>query len=638
MKNRFFPSTMLPELPGNKIGLEGQVQNASKVYTSETQLGWLPGLSLVVGISMLVVALSFWGELNQFAWAQLVFFAGVLLLYIPIGFRLANLKIERSERVALIFLLGLSIYLIKILHSPFAFTFSDELLHYFNAEQILTNGKLFSTNPILPSSAFYPGLEILTSMLAGVSGLSIFHSGLIIIGISRVILLLAMFLFFEQLSQSSYLAGLAVLIYSANPNYLYWNAQFAYESVALPIGMLILYTLVMRQKESARRLRFSYTFLIYALIVLVVVTHHITSFLLIIFMLGAAILSVLLKKFVSDKQLESFWPGMFVLVLTAAWLLLVGKEAQTYLYNIFHNALRSINNTVSGTQSIRAPFTSTAGEVASIWERVVGLGSVILAFLALPFGLISLWKRKPLKTIEWVLAGAALFYFGVLGLRLFPAAWEIANRASEFLFVGLAFVLAYGFREYFLRYPNSRMLSVVFILFIAVLFSGSVISGWPPKIRLAKPYLALADKTIIQPQGKEAALWMLDKFGPDTVVASSKANALYLLAFGNQHAISGNIYDVGQLLTVEHSQIWRKNVVDIYHLDYIQIDKRNLSWDNMAGGYLDPSNNAGPLHTEWFDPKILTMFDNEQGSQRIFDSGNIVIYDVKEYNHVQTKK
>ena len=41
-------------------------------------------------------------------------------------------------------------------------------------------------------------------------------------------------------------------------------------------------------------------------------------------------------------------------------------------------------------------------------------------------------------------AGAAVAYFAMLGLRLSPAAWETGNRASEFLFLGLAFVLAFA--------------------------------------------------------------------------------------------------------------------------------------------------------------------------------------------------
>ena len=36
---------------------------------------------------------------------------------------------------------------------------------------------------------------------------------------------------------------------------------------------------------------------------------------------------------------------------------------------------------------------------------------------------------------------AALAFFGALALRFAPAAWETGNRAGEFFFIGLAFVV-----------------------------------------------------------------------------------------------------------------------------------------------------------------------------------------------------
>src|SRR5437016_579491 len=84
--------------------------------------GWLPALSLLSAFGLLLVALANNGARVGAAWSDVLFWAGLLLLFMPAAVRLIAPAAERPERIGLVALLGMSLYLVKLLHSPLSFT------------------------------------------------------------------------------------------------------------------------------------------------------------------------------------------------------------------------------------------------------------------------------------------------------------------------------------------------------------------------------------------------------------------------------------------------------------------------------------------------------------------------------------
>ena len=290
-------------------------------------LGRLPEIVLLGSIGMLMVALAFTGSQAGAASAELIYWIGLLLMILPVSYRMVGEAVSRQERIGLIVFLGIGLYLVKVMHSPFMFTYSDELLHYHNADNILQSGRLFGWNSILPVSADYPGLEIVTAALSTLSGLSIYQVGLVIIGVARLVILLALFLFFEKVSRSGRVAGLAVLIYAANPNFLYWSAQFSYESLALPLAVLLIFALAWRERVKDNRLQRSLMVLILALTAAIVVTHHVTSYMLIVFLLAISVLISIWHRFNMGEHANTWALALVAMVLT---LSLVGFCCKPY--------------------------------------------------------------------------------------------------------------------------------------------------------------------------------------------------------------------------------------------------------------------------------------------------------------------
>ena len=153
--------------------------------------GWLPLLSLVSAVGLLLVAAADTLSRSGVGQYELLFWIGLLMVIVPIAARLISLEPSRRERIGLVVLVGLGFYLVKVMHSPYQFTFADELVHAYNADKILQTGTLFGRNSILSVSSLYPGLETITAALASLSGLSVFGAGLVIVGVARLILMLA---------------------------------------------------------------------------------------------------------------------------------------------------------------------------------------------------------------------------------------------------------------------------------------------------------------------------------------------------------------------------------------------------------------------------------------------------------------
>jgi hypothetical protein len=609
--------------------------------------GWLPTLSLTASLGLLTVAAA-----NRLAGSGInglepLFWVGLLILVIPIIVRQLTSKVSRLERLGLVIVFGLGLYLVKILQSPFAFTYSDEFIHIYNANQILDTGHLFASNPILPVSALYPGVEIAAAALRQLTGLDIFGAGLVIIGLGRLIMILGLFLLFERLSGSARSASLATTLYTANSNFLFWSAQFSYESLALPLAILVLYIAFRRQSARYPQERLALTFVALVVTGAVVVTHHLSSYFLaaVLFLwVGVGWLRHWLDKLWRwikqhrDEQqgkatLDGSHPvsvpsglALFAGVAAIFWLLFVANLTLPYLSPMFTKATASLLSQLTGDEPGRGLFHSPSGSLSPLWERVVGIASVLFCLVGLPLGLWQVWRRYKQHLLALLLAGAAIAYFGLLGLRLVPSAWEISNRASEFLFLGLAFVLAISRAPHWLPRP-------ILAVAIGTIFAGGIVAGWPASLRLAGVYQVPVGDSNLRPPGLSAALWTLQYLGPNHRFAADESNGRFLLSYGNQNAWTGRNQSIKTILESPDLKDWQIELLHGAHTEYLAVDRRLLSADNMLG-YFFTRGTAWPLPDSQLLPLSATQkFFLLPGVNRIYDSGDLAIYDIRTWNN-----
>ncbi|MFN8473397.1 MAG: hypothetical protein U0822_14500 [Anaerolineae bacterium] len=595
-------------------------EEASDIAAARTRWWWVAALSMAVADGLFMVSIADTAGRRGAAWAEPLFWVGLLVLFVPVAIRLALPQAQRADRIALVLLLGVGLYLVKLLHSPVGFTYFDEFIHWRAVNDILASGHLFSKNYLLPVSQHYPVLELVTAAVMNVTGLSIFPAGALVAGVARIILILGLFLFFEQASDSARVASIGALLYMLNPNFIFFGGQFKYESLALALLALVLYTLARRAKASGN----SHTRLtiIAALgVVAVTMTHHLTSFALVGFLALWSVVALVLKRTWRTRAAPLDMLALAV-VANALWLRFVATDVFGYLNPLLSSAGVEFFNLVAGhPQAPRELFVSSAG-VAPLWERLFGLGSVALILLGLLLGYWQIWRTYRSRVVALALAVVALGYPVSLVLRLSGKSWEVGFRAAEFVFIGVAFVLAVGAVGIVLgrRWSETRVL--LFSAAAAALLVGAIINGWQREWRLPGPYLPAQETRSVEPQSIDAAQWTRDYLGVENVFGADRTNTSLLATYGGQHvrtSISG-ADDMGWLLYAEYLGAGQRQMIQQNRLQYMLVDRRLIAAPDRALRYFPDV----PVQVA-FD-----KFDTEPHVNRVFDSGGIRIYDLGE--------
>jgi uncharacterized membrane protein YhaH (DUF805 family) len=613
-----------PLIPGSPS--EDAAQIRPQAQTSV--VGWLPALSVIVSLGLLEVAIADTAARRGVGSAELLFWIGLLVIFVPVAWRLLVREATEWERAGLVALLGVGLYLVKVLHSPAGFTFLDEFIHWRTADTILTSHHLYQANPLLPVSPLYPALEIVTSALCSMSGLSIFGAGILLIGLARLIMVLSLYLLYRQISGSPRVAGLGVLLYMGNPNYLYFDAQFAYESLALPFATLVLAAVASRTRAHGDR-RLGLTVLIVLGIGMVVTAHHLTSYALAaLLVLWSAIALLVRRRDDVYQPARLFWTALLAVVAALTWLVYVASQTLGYLAPDVVDAIQEVIRLILRESTARQLFQSpSTGVVQPLWERLDGFGSVICVLLGMGFGLFLIWRRRgTISTGVAALTIASLAYPVSLGFRFTSAGAEISNRASEFVFLAVALVLAMGVAG--LRPPQRLRVpaGAVFLVAAAVIFTGGVIVGWPPWALQPGPYAVGADSRSVDSQSVDAAFWMRQYLGPDNRVATDRINSLIMGSYGRQHVITHLLDGVSVTPLFESTSLGplQRFTIKQGRIAYVEADLRLSAALPQGGGYFE----LGPTPAKPIPRADLAKFGSWPGVSRIFDSGSIVIYDL----------
>ena len=241
-----------------------------------SRLGRFPLLALSAGVGLLVCSIANAIARSTLEPPMLLFWLGILVIALPIFYRLTSREASTGERLALVCLLGLSLFAVKVVRDAPLYTFSDEPIHAYNAQQIVEHDSLFEPNPLLKVTPNYPGLEGATAALMDLTGMSSYGAGIVVVGAARLALVVALFLLFARLSGSARTAGLGVAIYAGNFNFLYWGAQYSYESLALPLLVVVMMALAEREATPKRWAR-EWAVPIVLGMAAIAVTHHISS-------------------------------------------------------------------------------------------------------------------------------------------------------------------------------------------------------------------------------------------------------------------------------------------------------------------------------------------------------------------------
>ncbi len=659
------------------VGRSAASTAAASVITAQPWgLGDLPRSAFLAALGLVVVATADTLARFDVIVAPLVWWLGLLLIVLPIGARLIGRDAARRERIALVVLAGVALYGVKILGAPSSFVMLDEFLHWATLDDIVVSGRLFTTNSILLASPFYPGLEIASDLLVR-AGFSTWEAGVLVVGLARVLLMLALFLLYERASGDSRLASVGALIYAANPGFLFFDAQFAYESLALPLAVFVMWCIQRREvasgsalpgptgpKDVARLTRLAraghplaLTGVLLLAIGAVVVTHHVTALALSACLVVWAVVGSLLRlRGARPGGLAG--PALLAVTATAAWMLYVASVTVGYLVPALGGALDQVFRLIAGDEGGRELFSSATGVAAPAWEQIIAYGSVLVMIVALPLALPIIrhrWRTAPLPI---TLALISLLYPVSLLARLTARGAELAARSAEFIFVGASFVAAIatlavvdtacghappeGWRSGVIAWLTARLrvgerrarrvATGAVMGALIVVFMGGAILGIAPWARSPGPYLVAADPRSVSPQGIDAAGWTLDALGPGRRFLSDRTSRVLLATYGRQHPISaaGDKIDLRSAYFDPTLSVGDVDSLARAGVDYVIADHRLPTSLPYVGVYVERGEQStfGPW-TAPMDAAALDKWHALTGTDQIYDNGDLTIVDVR---------
>jgi hypothetical protein len=239
-----------------------------------------------------------------------------------------------------------------------------------------------------------------------------------------------------------------------------------------------------------------------------------------------------------------------------------------------------------------------------------------------------IWRRHRDSPNLILLALIAMVYPASLVLRLTSSTVETSARLSEFLFIGLAPVLALLAVRLLTDAPSTRSRRLRQWgcgAALVIVMGGGAIIAWARWSRLPGPYLVAADARSIEPQGVGAATWARAHLGTHNSIATDRTNALEMGSpLGDQDPVNLGppVNDLILSTTLTRPDL---QTISRAHLRYLVIDNRLSRSLPLTGTYVDPPDWTS---TQPVSPLAAQKFATASEFSRVFDSGNIAIYSV----------
>ncbi|WP_062942679.1 hypothetical protein A4A59_004695 [Rhizobium leguminosarum] len=627
------------------LGLRRQ-DSAVGGVADPSSLGMSPVFAFLCSCALVVAALAANASRLGEGWAVPAFYCAIAAIFLPAAARIIHPGASRLERLALIVIVTSALFVVRLIRAPVAFIDHDEFLHWATVNDILEAGRLFLPNPLLPVSPLYPGLELITSALVNLSGLSVFAAGLIVLAAARMVLMLTLFLLFEKITGSARIASIACLIYMGSSTFLLFDVHYSYESLAIPMLAAVLLASESRRMERSDAAGWPTVVATMVLIVALAATHHLTSYFCTALLCGTAVMECLRQGASAMQRRQAILLASIAVIAPVAWSKIVGNPTGSYILPVLAGGLHEVAQLVSSSTSTRKLFVSDTGALAPAWQRYLTMAGVALICLGLLTGFLRslvfngqlrnasilwpptrwrLWRSSLLQILVLV----TLAYPVSIIFRLTRSGWEIGNRIGSLSFLGVAIVVAVAVAAFWHGASRGWLRATALAAAATTVLVAGVISSEGPRILVPAGYEVSADSSSIEPMGISAAKWTREWLGGDQHFAADRINRLLLSTYGRQKVSttleSGQ--DTGMAITAANlGPMERKLLIDS-GVGFVMVDLRMTTGLPGVGVYFDGGaqdrNHMVPLQ-----PSSLLKFNSEPDVDRTFDNGFMVIFDV----------
>ena len=222
------------------------------------------------------------------------------------------------------------------------------------------------------------------------------------------------------------------------------------------------------------------------------------------------------------------------------------------------------------------------------------------------------------------------FYPALQVLHLTSGGAEISLRATEFIFIPLSFLTAVAIVQYWpVRLLNWKQPALISTALLILLMGGIILGESTPPNFMPGPYQPSADGRSVDPEGIQAALWTHTYLGPDNRMYTDRINQLLMGVYGGQYLVTkiGDNIDITDVMFANRVTVYEIGLLKKGNVHYIEADLRLSQGLPVDGFYYETGEPGSNAETKPINPALLTKFDTVPQINRLFDSGNIAIYD-----------
>jgi hypothetical protein len=583
----------------------------------------IPDAALIVSVGVLLVALAYTRSRGGLSYAAPLMWAGQLLIFVFIVVRILHRSTSARDRAFLAILFALAQAVIRWAYSPHAFTFSDELQHLRSLENVLTTHHLFHPSYALPISPQYPGLENVTAELVQVSSASPFVAGVLVASICHVLMATALLLLFREVTASSRVVCLGVVLYMLNPHAAYFDTSFLYETLALPFLVLtVLLAIRFARRRTGRLLNFAG---VVVCSVIVAITHHVSI------VATAGVIAVVAAATAAFQASRSMAPRLALCAVAVVavfwlWIHFFAPATLDYLSSPGDQILSALANlgNFDGQMSLPRPPTPLFDRAMSPFGVLVTLGLLVTSVRL---------ARSRLPLERSFIAAAAGSYILVLATRLLVENGpELSARMLTFttMFTAVAMSITLEHLVFNASGRHRRAIRTVGRMVVAtaltiVLFLASVVSSLPEWFqRLPGKFWVDGFASGIDAVGTSRAEWADIYLSPGARFFGDTASLTLLSTVAQLDPIRDpeSLYYTDRLTPENLARIRSESAV------YLDVDWRMTEQPPITGNYFAADINMGPDRKP-LAPELLFKFDKFRGISRIYDSGYDRFYDLR---------
>ena len=480
--------------------------------------------------------------------------------------------------------------------------------------------------PELPVSAHYPGMELFTGMAVRLTGMPVMLAMSVVVLLCRLLLVLTIYHGALTVNPSPRGASLVVLLYAASPQFYFFNSQFAYQTMALTLGLGGLFLLRRAQLAEGTGARRLCCLAILALIA-TVVTHHVTSWI----VLGFLIVWTVLAPRGQRKVLACATLVMGISV--AIWTATVFSRLVVYLGPILAAALRELKVFFGEAAPQTSILSGSPVGVTPEWERLV------LIFYSLTCGcaavicggtlLLRAFHQK--SRMLGLLAALCLAYPVTLAAHFIPTAAALGDRASNLplpparAVVFPADAANPGQRRARRRASPAALVSWVALILITYM-GGAMLGAGPNWEVLPGPYLVSAEARTQDPETLAAVRWSAAHLPPGSRIAADRVPADLFASQARLWPVTARGHGLAAAW-LYFPATWgpqQKAIVKGLHIRYLYVNQRLAESLPRDGYYFYPGEALKPRHITVAD---LTKFSHIGGLERVYHHGPVTIYD-----------